>query len=212
MIRVILSHTLVFVVGVAFFAADAISSINNCPNTLSGYWRLDESSSGSYQDYVGTNDGACDGGCPSPTSDGVSGNGQLFDGTNDGIRVPANSIMNWLRSDSFTIELWVQRVTGNTDLEAFVGRADAGGLSWYIGINSSGRAQVRLNAADGSGPSSNLNGKKTSEVLHRILCGIILPWYETHRPIKPYYMLTASGKPSRPTAIIRRISLQMRRR
>lgn len=144
----------------AFLAVDASGSFRNCPDGIDNYWRLDESSTGSYQDYISGNNGVCDGGCPSPVN-GVINNGQLFDGSNDGIAVAAHPNYDWSSADSFSIELWVQRDTGAiSGLEAFVGRFDAAGLSWYIGINSSGNAQAQLKAADGSGPTMPLSGSK----------------------------------------------------
>ncbi len=151
---------LILFFGTAFLAVDASGSSRNCPDGIDDYWRLDESSTGSYQDYISGNNGACDGGCPSPVN-GVVNNGQLFDGVNDGITVAAHPSFDWSSAESFSIELWVQRDTGTiSGLEAFVGRFDAAGLSWYIGINSSGHAQAQLKAADGSGPALPLSGSK----------------------------------------------------
>jgi VCBS repeat-containing protein len=153
-------YILIFVLGIAFLAVDASGSLRNCPDGIADYWKLDESSTGSYQDDISSNNGICDGECPSPVN-GVVEYGQLFDGNNDGIAVDAQSTFDWSSSESFSIELWVQRDTGTiSDLEAFVGRFDAAGLSWYIGINSFGQAQAQFKAADGSGPAQPLSGSK----------------------------------------------------
>ncbi len=158
--RSITIYMLILLFGIAFSAVEASGSLRNCPDGIADYWRLDESSTGSYQDYISGNNGVCDGGCPSPVS-GVINNGQLFDGNNDGIAVAARSSFDWLASDSFSIELWIQRDSGAiSSLQAFVGRSDTAGLSWYIGINSSGYAQAQLKAADGSGPAQPLTGSK----------------------------------------------------
>ena len=143
-----------------FINVNAFGSLNNCPDEIRGYWKLDESITGSYTDTIAGLDGECGSICPSPLTAAVVGRGQLFDG-NDTISVPAALIFNWLASESFSIELWVRRNTGTISgtFETFVGRSDAAGLNWYIGINSVGRAQAMLKASDGSGPSA-LTGSK----------------------------------------------------
>jgi len=142
------------------FTVSTIEAAADCPNGISGYWKLDETVSGSYFDEIGTNDGFCSGGgCPS-SMDGVFGQAQRFDGSTDNIAVDANSRINWGVSQSFTIELWMYRYsTGLSGSEVFISRSDSGGMLWYIGINSAGHAQALLTATNGS-TSGLLTGVK----------------------------------------------------
>jgi VCBS repeat-containing protein len=150
---VILSCVMFFLFEHSFLLSDAMGA--DCPEDIAGYWSLDETDTDSYADAIGANNGSCIGiACPGWTS-GTVGNGQLFNGI-DTITMSADTgNFNWSAGQSFTIELWMRHNTGTiSSLEAFIGRADAAGLNWYIGINSFGYAQARLRAADGSGPGT----------------------------------------------------------
>ena len=104
-----------------------------CPADMIAYWRLDETSSGTYADSYDSHPGTCSGSdCPTPDP-GILNGGQLFsrlDATK--IDVPAHSDFDWGADDSFTIEYWMRGVPGETcsgsvtsDNEVIVGRDDA---------------------------------------------------------------------------------------
>ena len=123
-----------------------------CPDGIIGYWKLDELSSGSYDDFFNGHDGACPAGksCPAPATGQVNG-GQLF--SNDtGIDVPAHSDFDWNANGSFSIELWMKGVGGQTcpsGSQVMVGRDDsASDLQWWLGCKS---GQARFRVADRSG-------------------------------------------------------------
>jgi VCBS repeat-containing protein len=146
-------------VGLMFLAiapVQAFGSAANCPDGIAAYWNLDETAAGTYADAVGTNDGTCST-CPSSTTGTVDG-AQLFGGSQS-ISVNANSVFNWSAGQSFSIELWMRRGPSVSSLETFIGRTDGAALSWYIGINTSGRAQASLKDANGNGPGV-LTGSK----------------------------------------------------
>jgi len=140
----------IFWVLVAFSYAE--SAFADCPAAMSGYWKLDETSPGSYVDDIGGHPGVCiDGSCPERLT-GAIGVGQSFDGISDKIIVEANPALDWSSTQSFTIELWVRRDNApiQDGLEVFIGRtATDNDLAWYIGINSAGNAQAQLRAAGG---------------------------------------------------------------
>jgi lysophospholipase L1-like esterase len=137
-----------------------IAESTDCPDQIQGYWKLDENTTGSYSDEIANNDGVCAGSCPVPTN-GVVGRAQFFDGNFDNVTIGADASFDWSASHSFTIELWLRRNFGTISggLEVFIGRADVGGLNWYIGIDTAGQAQAMLKASDGSGPGA-LTGTK----------------------------------------------------
>lgn len=170
----ILSCVLLFLFEHSIFGSQAIGALADCPDGISGYWNLNETTSGPYEDSVDANNGVCSGvACPSNTT-GTVGNGKSFNGI-DLITVDADDSFNWSAGQSFTIELWMHRDTGTVSggLEVFIGRADAGGLNWYIGINTSGNAQALLKASDGSGPgtltvSKDLRSNQADPTWHHV--------------------------------------------
>ena len=121
------------------------------------YWPLDEADTfdpteaETYEDAVGSNDGASTGTSPaeSPTpTAGRVGVGQLF-GSDTGINVPADASLNFQATDSFTFECWVRgsaSLPGGT--QAFIGRGDPsapdGALEIWVGIRNTGRAAFKL--------------------------------------------------------------------
>jgi lysophospholipase L1-like esterase len=150
-----------FILLLLLFLPEALGAQGNCPDGIAAYWKLDENSGSVYENEIGTADGTCVGSCPYAIA-GTIENGQFFDGVIDSIEVTPVDSFNWLSSQSFSIELWLQRndtpIGGG--LEVFVGRADPAGLDWYIGINSAGNAQAHFTASDGSGPAQPLSGTK----------------------------------------------------
>jgi chitodextrinase len=123
------------------------------------YWRLGDTTQ-PYQDYLSSRSGSCSARCPIPVG-GVIGNAQLFNGTDTGINVAANSSLDWGAGGSFSIEFWMQRNSANfSSLEVLVGRNDGqnSSLQWWIGINSSGRVGVSLIDRNGNGSAEIMVG------------------------------------------------------
>jgi hypothetical protein len=132
-----------------------------CPAGMSSYWPLDETSGSVYNDLVGGQVGTClSTACPTPVTGRVGG-GQRFDGSTDGVNVPANASLNWSATDSFSLEVWMKGVSGQTcksSSEVLLGRDDAStGLQWWLGCAlNTGVARFQLR--DGSGAGITLNG------------------------------------------------------
>ncbi len=123
--------------------ASGACEAESCPGlNVSEYWMLDELSAGSYDDFIGGNDAACATGqvCPTP-DEGKVGGGQFFDGDTTGVDAPASDDFDWAATDSFSLEVWVKGVAGQTcagagidNNEVILGRDDAGtNLHWWFG-------------------------------------------------------------------------------
>jgi hypothetical protein len=74
---------------------------------------------------------------------------QLFDGSTTSISVPSSTAFDWDASDSFAIEVWVNRGdNGFSGSEVIVGRDDSDGdMMWSLGINGSGQAVFKLTSS-----------------------------------------------------------------
>jgi len=103
------------------------------------YWKLDETSGITYDDFYDGHDGECAGQCPAPASGHVNG-GQAFNGNNTGIdvsAVPGDDSFNWGVNDSFSIEFWMQTDSASTcsGNEVVIGRDDSStDLHWWAGL------------------------------------------------------------------------------
>ncbi len=92
-----------------------------CPADMIAYWKLDETSGTTYDDFYDGHDGTCAGRCPTPTTGHVGG-AQEFNGSDTGINVPADAAFDWSATDSFSIEFWMKRPGTPTGNEVIVGR------------------------------------------------------------------------------------------
>ncbi|MCB0194001.1 MAG: putative Ig domain-containing protein [Anaerolineae bacterium] len=117
--------------------------------SLVAHWKLDETTSGSYQDAVGSLDGSCvAGNCPTPTDEGRVNGAQNFEGMDTSrVNIPANALFDWGPNESFSIEVWVKGVSGSTCAssnipggnEVIIGRDDSTTeLHWWIGCQANG--------------------------------------------------------------------------
>ena len=136
-----------------------------CPPNMISYWKLDEQTSGSYEDFYGYNDAVCVGVCPEPNANGQVGFAQVFDGSTTEIDAQGN-LYNWTQNDSFTIELWMKKDVpvgngGTADNEVIVSRDDSlSNLHWWFGVqNTSGQATFQLRDTTGAG-GAVINGPR----------------------------------------------------
>ena len=149
-----------------------------CPQNMIGYWKLNELSSGSYEDSVCNNDGICPGTCPSPLSDGKINGGQSFQRSlQTGIDIPVNDSFNWGAGDSFTMEFWMKRDgpiggTQTNDNEVIMGRDDSStNLHWWFGIeHDSGAARFQI--GDKGGDYVSIEGPAVDDNIWHHLVGI----------------------------------------
>jgi hypothetical protein len=128
----------------ASYLSDTVneSSPLTCPDSMLGYWKLDEVDGTTFTDYFAGNDGACTDKCPTP-AEGIVQGAQSFD--HDEISVPYDAAFNWTAGDSFSIELWVNSAEGlGAGLGIFISR-HAGSPAWWVGYDQEwGRAAFAL--------------------------------------------------------------------
>jgi VCBS repeat-containing protein len=150
------------------FSGLAAGQCPDGPDGIVGYWSLDGGSP-PYEDNIvasGEQSGYCDGGssgCPSRTSGGVIGAGQIYDGSNDGIYVQASSSLDWSAGESFAVEVWGKRsLSGVAAEEALVARRDsASGMAWRLSlVNSGSGVQAHFSLTDDAGTSQQITGSK----------------------------------------------------
>jgi len=136
-----------------------LPSVLECPNQLSSYWKLDEDTGPTYEDFVGNNDASCAGmPCPTkydelgpPSIDGA----QTFGATSK-VNVAPNALYDWTATSSFSIEFWMRtdpssNCQGN---QVMIGRdapSTESSLHWWVGCLTGGAAMVVLADTDGVG-------------------------------------------------------------
>jgi hypothetical protein len=128
-----------------------------CPLDMISYWKLDETTGSTYEDFVGANDGHCTGNnCPFP-EDGILAGGQRLMG-NQGIDVPASADFDWDGNGEFSIELWVNipEVESCDGSVIFVGR-HAGVPAWWVGCDHGSNMAV-FSARDSTGSGKEISG------------------------------------------------------
>lgn len=127
------------------------------------YWKLDETGGNTFIDSAGTQNGGCATACPSPTNDGQINGGQVFSNT-AGINVPASGAYDWGSNDSFSIEVWVKGMPGQTCAttdQIIVGRTDPDNRPrWSLGCSAS-TGQAIFQLTDSDGISATLESTKT---------------------------------------------------
>jgi len=127
----------------------------NCPEGMEAYWKLDETSAGSYADFYDGHDGSASGSAPAPYANGIVGGCQDFDGTNDYITVPDNADFDWASDASFAVELWCKFTNvAAPKNKVMIGRDDGGGghPHWWLGAShTTGLATCYLLDSSGSG-------------------------------------------------------------
>ena len=148
---------MLIVLGLTF--QPAISTYALCPADITAYWKLDDTTAGTYADFIKDNDGT--GGAANPTlvpdPGGVVNGAQAFNGTAE-INVPANYIFDWAVDDSFSIEFWVKRDGAVTDEQVAIGRYDPTSR-WWVGIETTkNAASFVLRDIDGAPSSPTLIG------------------------------------------------------
>ncbi len=113
-----------------------------CPDEMSHYWKLDEQTSGPYDDFIGGNDISCTN-CPTPLA-GIVDGAQQFDGTDDQGDIADDGSFDWGPTESFSVEFWMRKsadcagTQGSQYNEVIVGRYGTGENPlniWWIGVN-----------------------------------------------------------------------------
>ncbi|HXV97671.1 MAG TPA: LamG-like jellyroll fold domain-containing protein [Anaerolineae bacterium] len=139
------------------------SAVQACSIDPIAYLKLNESGGPTYDDFFSGHDGKCVGGnCPTALATGKVNGAQTFDGVNDQIiipDVPGNGTFDWGTNDSFSIEVWMKGVpgqtcagSGNPNNDVAVGRNDnTTSLQWWLGCrNTAGVAAFFLRSKNGN--------------------------------------------------------------
>ena len=141
---------LVGALGLVFLTMEAAYAV--CPDDIVSYWKLEEDAD-PYVDSINGNDGA-ESGALTRTAGRVSF-GQLFNGTDSEINVPADGSFGWGKDESFSIEFWIRRdgaVLGANQVA--IGRDDgSSSLTWWVGIEGLDENVVRFILRDTDGSS-----------------------------------------------------------
>jgi hypothetical protein len=105
------------------------------PASIISYWRLDEKTAGSYDDYAANNNGSSTA-SPVPVT-GKIGGAQQFNGTTSKIDAAANSAFNIASNGSFSVEFWFKGTTIPTASKCAVGRyIPETGARWFVGLSA----------------------------------------------------------------------------
>jgi hypothetical protein len=142
-----------------------------CPPGIISYWKLDETTPGSYADFVGTNVGTSST-APTPAAGRVGG-AQQFNGNTTVINIGANSVFDFDANEPFTIEAWINHPSVSLPLpqrEVIVGRHDPGtSLRWYIAVDTDGRALINLTSTGGTNATVKGGGNILNGNWHHIV-------------------------------------------
>jgi hypothetical protein len=108
-----------------------------CPDDMISYWKLDETSGTSYDDYYNGNDGDGSTSAPTPAT-GIVGGAQDFNGTSNRITVDDDPSLDWAADASFSVELWAKFTNVSGQNKVLIGRDDGGGgrPHWWVGAAS----------------------------------------------------------------------------
>jgi hypothetical protein len=161
-----------------------VAAVTPCPLDMASYWKLDETSSGSYEDSFGDSDGVCraTGNCPVPAANGKVNRAQEFSRPSQlGIDIPVpgggqDAPFDWGQGDSFSIEFWMKRdgpINGSqiSDNEVIIGRDDPGTqLHWWFGMWYDGIAHFQL--GDKTGDSVAADGPAIDDGRWHHLVGV----------------------------------------
>ncbi len=157
--RVCLCVLIACVLGLVFLSTTSARA--DCPEGLTSYWTLDETSGSTYVDLVNRKDGV---GNESPTpANGLVFSAQDFDGSTTGIDVEPDDSFDWGINESFSIEYWVNDSSSSLNSKVVVGRDDTlkSKLHWWTGLRPSGEANFTLRDADGV--IAEVEGKRVND-------------------------------------------------
>jgi uncharacterized repeat protein (TIGR01451 family) len=132
-----------------------VAEAGPCPVGMISYWKLDETSGSTFDDYYNGNDASCSTDhCPDFATGGRVSGALDFDGTSDYLTAEDDDSLDWASDASFTIELWAKFSNVSSKNKVMIGRDQSGGTHWWLGAKQdSGTAHFSLRATDGSGGS-----------------------------------------------------------
>jgi choice-of-anchor C domain-containing protein len=132
-------------------SADAQGDICSPPASgIRGWWPLQ----GGAGDIIGTNAGVISGLATFAT--GQVGDGMVFDGVNNNVRVPAEVSLNVGAGPGLTLELWAKPTDAGT-LQPLLEWNNNGAIGTYLWIAASGNGALDANLIDANGVEHPMN-------------------------------------------------------
>ena len=149
----------------------AVANTGALPTGLLTFFRFDYNTGVDFNDVLGSSSASCVSNCPSVVDGKIFG-AIGFDGIDTELSIDAETIFDWDKDDSFSIEYWMKTnqstpLAGN---QVIVGRDDpATNLHWWAGIDTQGKPVFQLRNVNGNGVY--LIGKKvlTNNIWHHIV-------------------------------------------
>ncbi|MBN2350167.1 MAG: putative Ig domain-containing protein [Bacteroidales bacterium] len=144
-----------------------------CSSNIIGYWKMDETTVGTYADVLGINDGTLVS-ASSPTAAVGKVDGALEFGA-DSILIPDNhNTFDIADGASFSVELWVFP-TGVVDagkgVEVFIGRDDGAGTThWWVGRTHEDRVGFYVRDVNGAAAESSSNTLLNIDQWNHVVC------------------------------------------
>lgn len=124
---------------------------------LAGYWKFDEGSGSAIFDSSGRNNhGTTSGAFAATFIDGKRGKALSFDGTNDYVSVPRNSILNSTIDGSHTVSMWI-RNSQVTTVDRLFGMPDATSGTHAVLLNYTSVGKVSYYEGSGADVNSLLS-------------------------------------------------------
>jgi lysophospholipase L1-like esterase len=116
---------------------EAILRVCNSPMGMISYWKLDEATSGIYEDSYNRNNGTGGSVSPIPVAGLVNGGQEFVRSSGMEIDITGKAF-NWSVDDSFTLEFWMNKTStvtgsGTENNEVIIGR-EGGGSYWWVGV------------------------------------------------------------------------------
>ena len=141
--------------------------LSECPDDMISYWKLDEISGTTFDDYFDGNDGTCAGlTCPASISGILNGAQEFSRSSETRLNIPGSDF-DWASDDSFAIEFWMNKSsaclgTATSNNNVIVGRDPASGssLHWWVGVDcrSGIQGKITFNLRDSAGNGISLTG------------------------------------------------------
>jgi hypothetical protein len=115
--------------------------MQQCPEEMSHYWKLDEASGTTFADSLGTLNAVCTSSPTCPTAAGGRVGGAQHFGSGVKVEVSDDGSFDWGSTSSFAVELWLQRI--GTTIQVAASRID-GTSDWWLGVWSDGKLWFQL--------------------------------------------------------------------
>ena len=175
-------HKLTQLFFIIFLLAGMSFAQNYCPDGIVSYWKMDDESGASVEDYFGNNDGFSSGSKIPSSKEGIVNGALYFDG-DDGVTFPSDESFDIY--NAFSVEVWVKTLE-NAPTQVFFGRHTASKqTSWWIGFTG-GKPQFSVRDNDSDSKMITAEKMINDNQWHHLV-GV-------HDPATNYLLLYVDGK------------------